>query len=104
MPLRSHPAAAREIVRAARRYEKRVGGLDAPFLTAVEVALELGQEDLGRWAIVRGRTRRYSLRRFPYAVCYQVTDSGVWMPAVHHHRRHPKAWQGREDDPPRDTS
>ncbi|MEP7010914.1 MAG: type II toxin-antitoxin system RelE/ParE family toxin [Acidobacteriota bacterium] len=40
--------------------------------------------------------RKYSLRRFPYSVLYEVQGSTVTILAVAHHRRKPNYWRERQ--------
>jgi toxin ParE1/3/4 len=40
-------------------------------------------------------TRKYLLRRFPYAVIYRVTDEAIEVVAVAHGRRRPGYWKTR---------
>ena len=47
-------------------------------------------------AIFRGDRRRYSLRRFPYSLIYQITAEEIRIIAVAHHRRRPGYWAKRK--------
>jgi plasmid stabilization system protein ParE len=44
---------------------------------------------------VEEHTRRYLLRRFPYAVIYRAQAERVLVVAVAHMRRRPGYWRGR---------
>lgn len=46
-------------------------------------------------AVFRGARRRYSLRRFPYSLIYQITEEELRVLAVAHHRRRPGYWAQR---------
>ena len=46
--------------------------------------------------VFRGTRRRYTLRRFPYSIIYQVTAEELRILAVAHHRRHPGYWARRK--------
>ena len=47
------------------------------------------------WSPYTGRTRRYVLGRFPYAVVYRVRGDMVRVLAVTHQSRRPGYWLGR---------
>jgi toxin ParE1/3/4 len=40
-------------------------------------------------------TRKFLLRRFPYAVVYRITESAIQVIAVAHGRRRPSYWKSR---------
>jgi len=92
-------APARAELREAKNfYEDRQPGLGEEF--SIEV-----QETIGRillnptmWARLSGRSRRCRLRRFPYAVIYQLRREEILIVAVAHLRREPTYWRNRIDD------
>lgn len=47
-------------------------------------------------AVFRGTRRRYSLRRFPYSIIYQVAAEELRILAIAHHRRRPGYWAHRK--------
>lgn len=55
----------------------------------------IAEAPLARAADSEGNRHR-RLRRFPYAVFYEVTDSTVTVTAVAHHRRRPGYWRERD--------
>jgi hypothetical protein len=40
-------------------------------------------------------TRRYLLKRYPYAVIYRELDDLIWVVAVAHGKRRPGYWKSR---------
>ena len=44
---------------------------------------------------VRGNLRRAVVRRFPFAIFYEVTANEIEIIAVFHSRRNPEVWQSR---------
>lgn len=78
--------AARDELRAARWYETRLEGLGAAFLEAVEVALDRAArvEVPGLALHEQGRpeTRRLLLRRFPYAIHFDMSEGSLSVWAV----------------------
>ena len=83
-----HPKAREELRQAAEWYEDR-------------------REAPDRWPVYpRGeRSRRFLLRRFPFAVNYVVVGNMLFIAAVSHLSRRPGYWGQRlKDTPPRDRS
>lgn len=46
--------------------------------------------------VFRGTCLRYTLRRFPYSIIYQVVAEELRILAVAHHRRRPDYWTHRK--------
>jgi len=93
--VRFHPAARRELRKAARYYAAERPGLELEFLAEFERVLvdlrshpEAGSPDLEG-------ARRLLTRRFPYSVIYLPESSEIIVIAVAHHRRKPYYWLGR---------
>jgi len=47
------------------------------------------------YAAVDQGTRRARLRRFPFAVYYEIETARIVVYGVWHHRRDPRGWQQR---------
>jgi plasmid stabilization system protein ParE len=56
-------------------------------------------DDLARsarmWPRDESGVHRRVLNRFPYSIQFEVTEAGVTVLALSHHRRLPRYWQGR---------
>jgi len=90
------PAAQAEIAEAFSWYEAQSYGLGGDFLRAVAVAQELLVRNPEAFAPSRGRFRRVLLRRFPYALHYELlAPDRVSVLACLHHRRSPALWPGQ---------
>jgi len=91
------PVAAREITAAFDWYEGQSAGLGAEFLRALEAVLATVQRTPALYPVVRGRTRRALLRRFPYGVFFYEREAAqeVVVIAVVHGRRDLRHWQSR---------
>jgi len=88
------PAQA-EIVAAFEWYEARSYGLGGEFLRAVAAASEYLSRSPESFPASRQRFRRILLRRFPYALHYEILDGQkVSVLACLHHRRSPERWPG----------
>ena len=90
-----HPEAEAEMIEAAQFYARRVAGLGAEFLAAVDEAVSGIMEAPDRWRTVEKDVRRYLLRRFPFAILYRVMPDHLRILAVKHHSRQPDYWRGR---------
>jgi len=76
-------------------YERRRAGLGEEFLSSLDACVE----GIRRWprmyALVHMGFRRALIRRFPYAVFYEHTDTVVTVSAVFHTSRNPDKWRQR---------
>ena len=101
MILKIGDAAAAEVLEAARWYDADRPGLGDDFVAAVMAAgsqIIANPQAWPAWPGVGTQSppvRRYVLRRFPYAVGYQVFDEHIEVMAVAHTRRRPGYWRGR---------
>jgi plasmid stabilization system protein ParE len=87
---------AEEDIRSARRwYEQQAPGLGLEFLRAVEAAIARIERTPELYAVVDATTRRARLRRFPFAVYYEMETGQLVIYAIWHHRRTPRGWQQR---------
>jgi plasmid stabilization system protein ParE len=87
--------AERELEKAAGYYEDQASGLGSDFLDRVAAALADIAQFPQRWPVVRGAMRRRLIRRFPYALLYDVDGDEVVILAVMHLRRRPEYWSKR---------
>ena len=93
--LRVHPLAENEIGQAARFYEGRVPGLGKDFIAEVAHCFGRMQDFPQLGSADPEGFRRTFLRRFPYAVVYELVPLGILVLAVAHQRRRPGYWRGR---------
>ena len=88
-------AAQAEIAEAFDWYEQKSYGLGGDFLRVVAAATEHLARNPEAFAPTRGRFRRILLRRFPYALHFELLgDQRVSVLACLHHRRNPARWPG----------
>lgn len=98
--LRTHEAAAREILKAASWYETGRAGLGREFLGEVQHRLrllELGlvpSVGLPELIHVPGLSR-ILLHRFPYSIVFSTTPTEIVVVAVAHFSRDPGYWGDR---------
>jgi plasmid stabilization system protein ParE len=94
-PLVLHPGAEAELWEAAAYYESKVEGLGADFRAEVERAFGQIRSAPERWPKGVKDTRRYHVRRFPYAIVYLDRPEFHIVIAVAHGKRHPRYWRNR---------
>ena len=102
--VRIHEAASQEAIEAAAWYENERAGLGAEFQRAIDVALDLLEEDIVPLAPVPTATKargakRLVLRRFPFDVVVVEHPKEAFVIAFAHHARRPGYWRQRQQEP-----
>ena len=88
-------AAQAEIAEAFDWYEEKSYGLGGDFLRVIAAAEEQLARNPEAFPPTRQRFRRILLRRFPYALHFELLDDQtVSVLACLHHRRSPAHWPG----------
>ena len=88
-------AAQAEIAEAFAWYEQQSYGLGGDFLRMLAAAEEQLTRNAQAFPPTRGRFRRILIRRFPYALHFELlSDRRVSILACLHHRRDPAKWPG----------
>lgn len=97
------PAALVELREAADWYESRSRGLGDVFLSAADHVVNSIQTNLEGGSLMETlddpHVRRVLLKRFPYAVIYELFKDRVHVLAVAHTSRRPNCWLNRRVDP-----
>jgi plasmid stabilization system protein ParE len=94
--VRKLPLAEQDALEAAIWYEERQTGLGEDFLDEVDRAVRTLADSALHHRIRFANVRRAPLRRFRfYGVYYIVNDDEVWILAIFHGRRHPRALRER---------
>jgi plasmid stabilization system protein ParE len=89
------PPAQAEIAEAFAWYEEKSYGLGGDFLRVIAAAAELLARNPEAFPPTQHRFRRVLLRRFPYALHFELLDEQrVSVLACLHHRRNPARWPG----------
>ena len=87
------PEAGDDIREGRRWYESQSAGLGAEYLRSVERCVARIERSPDLYPIVDEATRRARLRRFPFAIYYEVEDEQIVILAVWHYRRDPRGWR-----------
>jgi plasmid stabilization system protein ParE len=89
------PEAELDIAEAYLWYEGQRAGLGEEFLSSVDACLESIRRRPEMYAVVHEGLRRSLVRRFPYAVFYESSETKVTIYAVFHTSRDPDKWRQR---------
>ena len=90
-----HPAAAEEAVEAERWYRARSARAAADFVEEVNRAIDIIRTAPHRGPAGLHNTRKFLLRKFPFALVYRELPSAIQLLAIAHGRRRPGYWKGR---------
>ncbi len=89
IPVEVHEEAIAEARAAREWYESRSPAAAIRFFEELERAVEQIAKFPEAWSPHLTGTRRYLLRRFPYAVVYRQRERDIQIVAVAHHKRKP---------------
>jgi toxin ParE1/3/4 len=95
--LRLTPEAELDLDEAYSWYRAQAPGLAANFLSAVGTCIASIRRRPEAYELVDPPMRRALLRRFPYAMFYEVGPVEIVVYAVFHCARNPRAWKRRRD-------
>ncbi len=85
-----------EMVQAARYYEAQVPKLGYDFLSEIHRAVKRIEDNPESAPEISGSIRRRLIRKFPYAILYQIDPAEIVILAIMHLHRDPDYWQGRK--------
>jgi toxin ParE1/3/4 len=95
-PLEIHPAALEELKSAVAWYLARRSETAAiKFINAIDEGMDLVLALPQRWPAGKYNTREFVLRRYPVAIVYRETETGVQALAIAHRRRRLGYCKGR---------
>ena len=85
-----------EMLQAARYYESQVINLGYDFLSEIHRAVKSIEDNPEAAPKIKGSIRRRIIRRFPYAILYQIDPTEIVILAIMHQHRDPDYWHGRK--------
>ena len=94
-PVEVHPAALAELESALAWYMERSEAAALKFAAELDRAIDLVSQSPTRWPTGEHATRKFVLRRFPFAVFYREKETVIQVLAVAHGRRRPGYWKER---------
>ena len=95
MLIRFTPEADAELAEAREWYSHQRQDLDLEFMQCIDNALSRIVDNPHLFPIVYRNLRRAVVRRFPFAVFYEITANEVQVVSVFHSRRDPEVWKSR---------
>jgi plasmid stabilization system protein ParE len=95
MIIRFTPEADTELAEAREWYAHQREDLDLEFMQSIDDALSRIVANPHQYPNVYGSLRRCVVRRFPFAIFYEVASDEVKVIAVFHSRRDPERWKSR---------
>jgi len=90
-----HPSALVELKSAVSWYQRHSETTADNFVAEIDHAIDLILVSPQRWPVGDFATRKFVLRRFPYAVIYYEKESTVRILAIAHGHRRPGYWKAR---------
>lgn len=97
MIIRFTPEADAELAEARQWYARQHENLDIEFMQRIDESLSRIARNPNLYPIVYRALRRAIVRRFPFAVFYEVIGDEIQVIAVFHSRRDPERWKSRTD-------
>ena len=95
MIIRFTPEADAELTEARRWYSHYHQDLDLEFMQCVDEVLTQVVSNPHLFPVVYRNLRRAVVRRFPFAVFYEITANEIEVVSVFHSRRNPEVWKSR---------
>ena len=95
MIIRFTPEADAELAESRQWYARQRENLDTDFMQKIDEALSIIVSNPQSYPTVYRTLRRAVVRRFPFAVFYEVIDDELRVVAVFHSRRDPDIWKAR---------
>jgi plasmid stabilization system protein ParE len=95
MLIRFTPDADADLAEARQWYAHQREDLDLEFMECIDDALSRIVRSPHLYPIVYRTLRRAVVRRFPFAVFYEVAADEIHVTAVFHSRRDPETWKSR---------
>lgn len=89
------PEAQEDSYQAYAWYESRRIGLGREFITAVDACLQSISRNPQLYQTIYKNFHRAVVRRFPFSIIYEETDSTVIIYAIFDSRQDPESWQER---------
>lgn len=94
-PLEIHPSALAELKSALSWYLERNQTAADKFAVELDRAMELLVAAPRRWPTGEHGSRKFVLRRFPFAIFYREKEAAVQVLAIAHGHRRPGYWKDR---------
>lgn len=90
-----HPEAEQDILSSLNHYAGIDESLAADLEARIDRAIETVAQRPEIWPTYLHQTRRYLIKRFPFALIYREKEGIIQIVALAHHRRRPGYWRER---------
>jgi len=90
-----HPEAEGEFRDAILWYERQRKGLGSEFVLCIDEAVERIRRAPETYPKVYKAIRRTVVRRFPFALFFEIVSLEIRVMAVFHSKRNPSRWRSR---------
>jgi toxin ParE1/3/4 len=94
-PLEIHPSALEELKLALSWYLERNETAAFKFAAELDRAMNLLTSAPQRWPAGEHGSRKFALRRFPFAIFYREQQAAIQVLAIAHGHRRPGYWKDR---------
>ena len=95
MVIRFTPEADAELTEARSWYSHKRQDLDLEFMQCIDDVLGRVVSDPYSFPVVYRHLRCAVVRRFPFAIFYEIAANEVQVVSVFHSRRNPEVWKSR---------
>ncbi|NCC61878.1 MAG: type II toxin-antitoxin system RelE/ParE family toxin [Verrucomicrobiae bacterium] len=95
IPVKFHPEADSEMLKAALYYESQQMDLGKRFLSSVQDAISQIQINPKIFPFVHIDVQRCMTKTFPFNVLFRLSEQKIVIVAVMHQHRHPDYWKNR---------
>lgn len=96
MIIRFSPEAENELAEARQWYAHQRADLDLEFMQSIDDAMSRIVASPSQYPNIYKSLRRIVVRRFPFAIFYEVAANETQIIAVFHSRRDPERWKSRK--------
>ncbi len=97
-PIRFHPKAEAEMLKAATWYETQQADLGKRFLASIQDAINRIDLNPELYAMIHLDVRRCLTKTFPFGVLFRIKPDIVEVVAVMHLHRDPDYWKTRDSN------
>lgn len=94
-PVRFHPEAESEMIKAAAWYESQQTDLGKRFLTSVQDALNRVAFNSALYPFAERDVRRCLTKTFPFGILFRIKPDVIVIMAIMHLHRDPDYWKNR---------
>jgi toxin ParE1/3/4 len=94
--IRFHPDAERELQDATIWYDHQRKGLGAEMFLCVDESIARILDNPLQYPMIHKNIRRTVVRRFPFAIFFEVDENEIRIIAIFHSRRNPDRWKSRQ--------